>query len=71
MNLNLNSWLSCDYIFLIHVTQNQPAGKIRLCKSWRTWNSPELISVSPLAVVGGQETSFLLKGRNLANPGTK
>lgn len=48
-----------------------PAGKVRLCKSWRRSNSPELISVSPLAVVGGQETSFLLKGRNLTNPGTK
>ncbi|KAL9358325.1 hypothetical protein Peur_051578 [Populus x canadensis] len=46
-------------------------GKIRLCKSWRTWSSPELISVSPVAVVGGQETSLQLKGRNLTSPGTK
>ncbi|KAF5739268.1 Squamosa promoter binding protein-like 14 [Tripterygium wilfordii] len=46
-------------------------GRIRLCKSWRSWSSPELISVSPLAVVGGQETSLTLRGRNLANPGTK
>ncbi|KAG6699737.1 hypothetical protein I3842_08G079800 [Carya illinoinensis] len=46
-------------------------GKIRLSKSWRTWSSPELILVSPLAVVGGQETSLLLKGRNLSNPGAK
>lgn len=60
--------------FLVHTGRELAShkdGKIRLCKSWRTWNSPELISVSPLAVVGGQETSFLLKGRNLANPGTK
>ncbi|KAI4336667.1 hypothetical protein L6164_015165 [Bauhinia variegata] len=46
-------------------------GKTRLCKHWRTWRSPELISVSPLAIVGGQETSLLLKGRNLSTPGTK
>ncbi|TKY69131.1 Squamosa promoter-binding protein 14 [Spatholobus suberectus] len=46
-------------------------GKIRLCKSWRTWKSPELISVSPLAIVSGQETSISLKGRNLSTPGTK
>lgn len=46
-------------------------GKIRLCKSWRTWRAPELTLVSPLAVVGGQETSLVLRGRNLTNPGTK
>ena len=45
-------------------------GKIRLCKSWRSWSSPELISLSPLAIVGGQETSLLVRGRNLTNPGT-
>ncbi|XP_061967245.1 squamosa promoter-binding-like protein 14 isoform X2 [Populus nigra] len=46
-------------------------GKVRLCKSWRTWSSPELILVSPVAVIGGQETSLQLKGRNLTGPGTK
>ncbi|XP_050376111.1 squamosa promoter-binding-like protein 14 [Argentina anserina] len=46
-------------------------GKIRLCKAWRTGNSPELISVSPLAVVGGQETTLSIRGRNLTNYGTK
>ncbi|XP_022769462.1 squamosa promoter-binding-like protein 14 [Durio zibethinus] len=46
-------------------------GKIRLCKSWRSWSSPELISVSPLAIVGGQESSLLVRGRNLTNPGTQ
>ncbi|XP_057469611.1 squamosa promoter-binding-like protein 14 [Actinidia eriantha] len=46
-------------------------GKFRLCKSWRAWHSPELISVSPLAVVGGEETSLFLRGRNLNIPGTK
>nr|XP_029122793.1 squamosa promoter-binding-like protein 15 isoform X2 [Elaeis guineensis] len=46
-------------------------GKIHLCKSWRTWSAPELTSVSPVAVVGGQETSLVLKGRNLTVPGTK
>ncbi|KAJ6351900.1 hypothetical protein OIU76_001173 [Salix suchowensis] len=46
-------------------------GKIRLCKSWKTWSSPELMSVSPVAVVGGQETSLQLKGRNLTSPGTR
>ncbi|XP_057737547.1 squamosa promoter-binding-like protein 14 isoform X1 [Arachis stenosperma] len=60
--------------FLVH-SGNQLAlhkdGKIHLCKPWRTWRSPELISVSPLAIVSGQETSFSLKGRNLSNPGTK
>ncbi|KAF9602863.1 hypothetical protein IFM89_031809 [Coptis chinensis] len=46
-------------------------GKIRLCKSWKTWSSPELISVTPLAVVGGQNSSLVLRGRNLNVPGTK
>ncbi|KAJ6809285.1 squamosa promoter-binding-like protein 15 isoform X2 [Iris pallida] len=46
-------------------------GKIRLCKSWRTWSAPQLISVSPVAVVSGQETTLVLRGRNLTIPGTK
>ncbi|GKV33347.1 hypothetical protein SLEP1_g41869 [Rubroshorea leprosula] len=60
--------------FLVHTGKQLAShkdGKIRLCKSWRTWTSPELISVTPLAIVGGQETSLLLRGRNLTNPGTK
>ncbi|KAK8560351.1 hypothetical protein V6N13_082797 [Hibiscus sabdariffa] len=61
--------------FLVHAGNRQLAshkdGKIRLCKSWRSWSSPELISVSPLAIVGGQETSLLVRGRNLTNPGTE
>lgn len=40
-------------------------GKLRLFKPRKAWTSPELVSVSPLAVVGGQETSVLLRGRNL------
>nr|UKB92867.1 squamosa promoter-binding-like protein 15 [Lilium brownii var. viridulum] len=46
-------------------------GKIRMCKSWRTWSAPELTSVSPVAVVSGKETSIILRGRNLTVPGTK
>ncbi|KAL5780952.1 hypothetical protein ACOSQ2_011689 [Xanthoceras sorbifolium] len=60
--------------FLVHTGRqlaSHKAGKIRICKSWRTWSSPELISVSPLAVVRGQEASLRLRGRNLINPGTK
>ncbi|KAF6174231.1 hypothetical protein GIB67_033763 [Kingdonia uniflora] len=60
--------------FLVHTDNNLAShkdGKIRLCKSWRTWSAPELLSVSPLAVVGGQETSLVLRGRNLTVPGTK
>ncbi|EEF52933.1 Squamosa promoter-binding protein, putative [Ricinus communis] len=60
--------------FLLHTGRQLAShkdGNIRLCKSWRTWSSPELISVSPVAVVGGQETSLLLRGRNLTNAGTK
>ncbi|URE37292.1 Squamosa promoter-binding-like protein [Musa troglodytarum] len=44
---------------------------IRLSKTWRAWSSPELTSVSPVAVVCGQETSLVLKGCNLIVPGTK
>ncbi|KFK44212.1 hypothetical protein AALP_AA1G229200 [Arabis alpina] len=44
-------------------------GKIRCSKSWRTWNSPELISVSPVAVVAGEETSLVVRGRSLTNDG--
>ncbi|XP_061373386.1 squamosa promoter-binding-like protein 14 [Gastrolobium bilobum] len=60
--------------FLVHSGSQLAShkdGKIRLCKPWRTWRSPELISVSPLAIVSGEETSVLLKGRNLSTPGTK
>ncbi|XXG46349.1 hypothetical protein AAC387_Pa02g1215 [Persea americana] len=60
--------------FLIHTDRQLAShkdGKIRLSKSWRTWNAPELICVSPLAVVAGKETSLVLRGRNLTVPGTK
>lgn len=60
--------------FLVHCGSQLAShkdGKIRLCKPWRTWRSPELISASPLAIVSGQETTISLKGRNLSTPGTK
>lgn len=60
--------------FLVHTGKQLAShkdGNIRVCKSWRTWSSPELISVSPLAVVGGQELSLKLRGRNLTNLGTR
>ncbi|KAK4428241.1 Squamosa promoter-binding-like protein 14 [Sesamum alatum] len=60
--------------FLVHTDRQMAShkdGKIRLCKSWRALSTPELISVSPLAVVSGQETSLLLRGRSLRAPGTK
>ncbi|KAE9605245.1 putative transcription factor SBP family [Lupinus albus] len=60
--------------FLVHSGSRLAShkdGKIRLCKPWRIWRSPELISVSPLAIISGQETSISLKGRNLSTPGTK
>ncbi|KAJ0255974.1 Squamosa promoter-binding-like protein 16 [Hirschfeldia incana] len=44
-------------------------GRIRLSKSWRTLNSPELITVSPVAVVAGEETTLVVKGRSLTNDG--
>uniref|UniRef100_A0A804R340 Uncharacterized protein n=1 Tax=Zea mays TaxID=4577 RepID=A0A804R340_MAIZE len=47
------------------------AGMTRLSKLWRTWNTPELTLVSPIAVVGGQKTSLILKGHNLSIPGTQ
>ncbi|KAK7310201.1 hypothetical protein RJT34_07550 [Clitoria ternatea] len=60
--------------FLVHSGSQLAShkdGKVRICKPWKTWKSPELISVSPLAIVSGEETSLLLKGRNLSSPGTK
>ncbi|XP_030527121.2 LOW QUALITY PROTEIN: squamosa promoter-binding-like protein 14 [Rhodamnia argentea] len=70
-NLDTDFWRSGR--FLVH-TGNKLAshneGKLHLCRYWKTC-SPELVSVSPLAIVGGQETSLLLRGRNLDNPGTK
>ncbi|XP_014520750.1 squamosa promoter-binding-like protein 14 [Vigna radiata var. radiata] len=60
--------------FLVHSGSQLAShkdGKVRICKPWRTWKSPELISVSPLAIVSRQETSISLKGRNLSTPGTK
>ncbi|WOH13729.1 hypothetical protein DCAR_0933240 [Daucus carota subsp. sativus] len=46
-------------------------GKAHLRKATRAWSFPEVVSVSPLAVVGGQETTILLKGRNLSDQYTK
>ncbi|KAK1393467.1 squamosa promoter-binding-like protein 14 [Heracleum sosnowskyi] len=46
-------------------------GKAHLRKAMRAWSFPEVVSVSPLAVVGGQETTILLKGRNLSDEYTK
>ncbi|KAL3618416.1 SBP domain [Castilleja foliolosa] len=54
--------------FLVYTDRKMAShkdGAIRLCKSWRDLTIPELISVSPLAIVAGQETSLLLRGRNL------
>nr|XP_043617747.1 squamosa promoter-binding-like protein 14 [Erigeron canadensis] len=60
--------------FLAH-TEKQIAshkdGKVYLFKSLKAWSIPQLISISPLAVVAGKETSLLLRGRNLRTPGTK
>ncbi|PIA26307.1 hypothetical protein AQUCO_09500046v1 [Aquilegia coerulea] len=47
------------------------SGNIRICKAWRTLSTPELLSVSPLAIVSGQDTSLVLRGRKLTVPGTK
>ncbi|KAL9225687.1 hypothetical protein vseg_001581 [Gypsophila vaccaria] len=46
-------------------------GKFNYSKPWRTPDSPELVGVSPLAVVSGQATSLTLRGRNLTSPGVK
>ncbi|RAL45068.1 hypothetical protein DM860_003827 [Cuscuta australis] len=46
-------------------------GNVRACKLWRKWKSPELICVSPLAIIGGQEICLTLKGRNLNCPNIK
>ncbi|KAG6434896.1 hypothetical protein SASPL_106540 [Salvia splendens] len=46
-------------------------GKIRLYKTWKGFAMPELISVSPVAVISGEETSLVLRGRGLTAPGTK
>eukprot|EP01018_Ginkgo_biloba_P020335 Gb_41517 [translate_table: standard] len=46
-------------------------GRIRLCKSWRSWNAPEIHSIQPIAVVAGEETNLTLRGHNLTAPGTK
>ncbi|KAL8233142.1 hypothetical protein R6Q57_002920 [Mikania cordata] len=60
--------------FLAH-TEKQIAshkdGKVYLFKSLKAWSSPQIISISPLAVVAGKETSLILRGSNLRTPGTK
>ncbi|KAL3618413.1 SBP domain [Castilleja foliolosa] len=59
--------------FLVHTDRQMVSykeGNIRLCKSLRAWTIPELISVSPVAVVAGQKTSLSLRGRNLSAPET-
>lgn len=59
--------------FVVHAGKQLAShkdGNIRLCKSFKIWKTPELVSVFPLAVVGGQETSLTLRGKNLTTPGT-
>ncbi|KAL3639851.1 SBP domain [Castilleja foliolosa] len=59
--------------FLVYTDRKMAShkdGTIRLCKSRRDLIIPELISVSPVAIVAGQETSLLLRGRNLTAPST-
>lgn len=34
-------------------------------------NAPEIYSVWPIAIVAGEETTLVLRGRNLNVPGTK
>lgn len=46
-------------------------GKVGLCKHRKNRSAPELLVVSPLAIVSGTETKLLLHGRNLRLPGTK
>ncbi|KAG0463229.1 hypothetical protein HPP92_021705 [Vanilla planifolia] len=43
-------------------------GKLRV---WRALHAPKLISVSPVAIVSGQETTLVVRGRNLILPGTR
>lgn len=60
--------------FLVQTTKQLAShkdGRVRLCKSWRTTSKPELLYVSPLAIMAGKETRLLLKGRNLNAPETK
>ncbi|KAL1547124.1 SBP domain [Salvia divinorum] len=60
--------------FLIHTDRQMVShkeGKIRLCKSLKAWSTPELVLVSPVAVVGGQPTTLVLRGRCLEAPGTR
>lgn len=68
-------WVHVFFFFLIIVmwciNLLHFLGMIRLSKSWRTWSSPEVACVSPVAVVGGQKTALVLRGRNLTVPGTK
>ncbi|XP_071734007.1 squamosa promoter-binding-like protein 14 isoform X2 [Rutidosis leptorrhynchoides] len=60
--------------FLVHTEKkiaSHKDGKVYMFKSLKTWSSPQLISISPLAVVSGKETRLVLRGRNLKTPGTK
>ncbi|XAR64303.1 hypothetical protein NMG60_11024585 [Bertholletia excelsa] len=60
--------------FLVHTGRqvvSHKDGRIHICKSQKAWHSPEILSVSPLAVVSGQETCLALRLRNLNSPGTK
>ncbi|KAI4388532.1 hypothetical protein MLD38_000852 [Melastoma candidum] len=67
---------NCDFWrsgkFLVHASRKLAShknGKIHEFKAGKA-SLPELISVSPLAVAGGQETSLVLRGRNISNPET-
>lgn len=60
--------------FLVHAgrkTASYADGRVRLRKLGSRHSFPQVLSVSPLAVVGGQDTSLILRGRNLTFPGTR
>ncbi|KAL8514467.1 hypothetical protein ACS0TY_013543 [Phlomoides rotata] len=71
-DIDVDFWANGRFlVYTNRQTASHKEGKIQLCKSWRACTTPELFSISPVAIVGGQETSLLLTGRCLTAPGTR
>ncbi|KAL5647944.1 hypothetical protein ACJX0J_042299, partial [Zea mays] len=65
------AWDELEENLLQRVNSLVQSSDLDFWRKGRTWNTPELTLVSPIAVVAGQKTSLILKGRNLSIPGTQ
>lgn len=60
-----------EYVVLSATFESVDAGKIYVSKPLKLISAPQLLLVRPFAVVAGQRTNILLRGRNLRRSGAR